>query len=133
MKVLQSMHGHFLIVEHDLLQVLLMPRVSHQPKKSRPQESNASWGIKLMLFSEQIRAARALLRWEQKDLALASGVSLPTIKRLEAKPGVLNAHGPTLNALSRALEEAGVQFISQNGGGPGVRLRHPVGIEYAES
>ena len=80
-----------------------------------------------MLTSEQIRAARALLRWEQKDLASASGVSLPTIKRLEAKPGPLNAHGPTINALRSALLDAGVQFISENGGGPGVRLRHPIG------
>jgi transcriptional regulator with XRE-family HTH domain len=78
-----------------------------------------------MNISEQLRAARALLRWEQKDLASASGVSLPTIKRLETKPGPLNAHGPTLDALRRALETAGVQFIPENGGGPGVRLRHP--------
>jgi transcriptional regulator with XRE-family HTH domain len=79
-----------------------------------------------MLTSEQIRAARALLRWEQKDLAFASGVSLPTIKRLETKPGPLNAHGPTVGALSRALEEAGIQFIPEDGGGPGVRLRYPI-------
>jgi len=79
-----------------------------------------------MVISEQIRAARALIRWEQKDLALASGVSLPTIKRLETRPGLLNAHGPTLEALKRALEEAGIQFIpeDENGGGPGVRLTH---------
>jgi transcriptional regulator with XRE-family HTH domain len=77
-----------------------------------------------MVISEQIRAARALIRWEQKDLALASGVSLPTIKRLETRPGSLTAHGPTLEALRRALEAAGVQFIPDNGGGPGVRLRH---------
>ena len=75
--------------------------------------------------SEQLRAARALLRWDQTALASASGVSLPTIKRLETKPGRLNAHGPTLQALCRALEAAGIQFIPQNGGGPGVRLRHP--------
>jgi transcriptional regulator with XRE-family HTH domain len=83
-----------------------------------------------MLTSEQIRAARALLRWEQKDLALASGVSLPTIKRLEAKPGLLNAHGPTINALRHALSDAGIQFIPENGGGPGVRLRNPIGSEH---
>jgi hypothetical protein len=77
-------------------------------------------------ISEQLRAARALLRWEQKDLASASGVSLPTIKRLETKPGSLNAHAPTLDALRRALEGAGIQFIPENGGGPGVRLRHPI-------
>jgi transcriptional regulator with XRE-family HTH domain len=73
------------------------------------------------LSSELLRAARALLRWDQQDLAKASEVSLPTIKRLEAKPGVLNAHKPTVAALRRALESAGIEFT--NGNGPGVRLR----------
>jgi transcriptional regulator with XRE-family HTH domain len=78
----------------------------------------------LTLTSEMVRAARALIRWEQKDLALASGVSLPTIKRLEAKPGDLGAHGPTISALRQALEVAGIEFIPENGGGAGVRFRH---------
>src|ERR1700729_4154598 len=77
----------------------------------------------LVLSSEQIRAARALLRWEQRDLANASSVSLPTIKRLESTPGPLAAHGSTVTALRKALESAGVEFIDENGGGPGVRLR----------
>jgi len=72
---------------------------------------------------ELIRAARALLRWEQRDLANASLVSLPTIKRLESRPGPLAGHGSTLAALRNALESAGVEFIDENGGGPGVRLR----------
>ncbi|AWN41420.1 helix-turn-helix domain-containing protein [Methylobacterium durans] len=76
-----------------------------------------------MLTSEIIRAARALVRWEQKELAEASGVSLPTIKRLEAKPGDLGAHGPTIAALRLALERAGIEFIPENGGGAGVRFR----------
>jgi transcriptional regulator with XRE-family HTH domain len=76
-----------------------------------------------VLTSELIRAARALLRWEQKTLAEASSVSLPTVKRLEGKPGLLGAHQPTENALRRALEAAGVEFIPENGGGAGVRLR----------
>jgi transcriptional regulator with XRE-family HTH domain len=76
------------------------------------------------LTSELIRAARALLRWEQRQLAEASSVSLPTVKRLEAKPGPLFAHAPTLAALTRALEIAGVEFIDENGGGAGVRLRN---------
>jgi transcriptional regulator with XRE-family HTH domain len=76
------------------------------------------------LTSEVIRAARALLRWEQRQLAEASLVSLPTIKRLEAKPGPLFAHASTLAALTRALEAAGIEFINENGGGPGVRLRN---------
>ena len=77
----------------------------------------------LVLSSELIRAARALLRWEQRDLASASLVSLPTIKRLESRPGIMAAHASTVAALRKALETAGVEFIEQNGGGPGVRLR----------
>jgi transcriptional regulator with XRE-family HTH domain len=77
----------------------------------------------LSLSSELIRAARALLRWEQRDLAKASSVSLPTIKRLESRPGPLGAHVSTVAALRKALESGGVDFIDENGGGPGVRLR----------
>jgi predicted transcriptional regulator len=76
-----------------------------------------------VLSSELIRAARALLRWEQRDLEAASSVSLPTIKRLESKPGIMAAHLSTVVALRKALEAAGVEFIDENGGGPGVRLR----------
>ena len=75
------------------------------------------------LLSEQVRAARMLLRWNQQDLASASSVSLGTIKRLEAKPGVIDAHAPTINAIRLAFERAGIELISQNGGGPGVRLK----------
>ena len=77
----------------------------------------------LLLSSELIRAARALLRWEQRDLASVSSVSLPTIKRLESKPGIMVAHLSTVAALRKALESAGIEFIDENGGGPGVRLR----------
>lgn len=72
---------------------------------------------------EQVKAARALLRWSQRDLAKASGVSEPTIKRIEAKPGPLTGRPSTLSAIRAALEAAGVEFIEENGGGPGVRLR----------
>src|SRR6516164_6056078 len=72
------------------------------------------------LTSELVRAARALLRWDQRHLAEASSVSLPTIKRLEARPGILSAHAVTLLAIRRALEAAGVEFT--NGEQPGVRL-----------
>jgi transcriptional regulator with XRE-family HTH domain len=74
-----------------------------------------------ILTSELIRAARALLRWDQRHLAEASSVSLPTVKRLESRPGILGAHSLTLAALKRALEKAGVEFT--NGNKPGVRLR----------
>jgi len=76
-----------------------------------------------VLTSEVIRAARALLRWDQSNLAKASSISLPTIKHLESKPGALEAHTSTVAALTCALENAGIQFIDENGGGPGVRLR----------
>lgn len=78
----------------------------------------------IALTSELIRAARALLRWDQRHLAVASSVSLPTVKRLEAKPGPLLAHASTVAALARTLETAGIEFIEENGGGPGVRLRN---------
>src|SRR6267378_3140272 len=52
--------------------------------------------LKLSLTSEQVRAARALLRWEQRDLAEASGVSLPSVKRLETQPGALAAQERTM-------------------------------------
>ena len=75
----------------------------------------------MIITSELIRAARALLRWEQKDLAEASGVSLPSIKRLEMQPGPLAAQDRTVAALQAAINRAGVEFT--NGGQPGVRLR----------
>lgn len=88
---------------------------------SIPEASNDDKGIELVeLTSELIRAARALLRWEQRDLAKASGVSLPTIKRLEGQRGALRSHGVTATAIRRAMESAGIEFM--NGGRPGVRL-----------
>ena len=76
-----------------------------------------------MISSEQVRAARAMLRWEQKDLAEASAVSLPSIKRLETQPGGLAAQPRTVDAIRTAFEVAGVIFIAEDGEGPGVRLR----------
>ncbi|MGO7116275.1 helix-turn-helix domain-containing protein [Rhizobium leguminosarum] len=79
-----------------------------------------------MLTAEQVRAARALLRMEQRDLAERSGVSLPSIKRLEQMNGSLTAtRVSTVEAIRAALEAAGVTFIAENGGGPGVRLSRP--------
>jgi transcriptional regulator with XRE-family HTH domain len=78
-----------------------------------------------LISSEQLRAARALLRWEQKDLAEASGVSLPSLKRLETQPGPLAAHARTVEAIVKAFEGAGILFLSDgetSDGGPGVRM-----------
>ena len=76
------------------------------------------------MTAEQLRAARAMLRMEQSALAAASGISVETVKRLERMEGQLSeTRVATINALKSALEAAGVEFIAENGGGPGVRLR----------
>lgn len=77
----------------------------------------------LKVSIRQIKAARALLGWSQPQLALAAGVSIPTVKRLEAAEGVLGGRPDTSTKLQEALEDAGIQFIEENGGGSGVRLR----------
>ena len=74
-----------------------------------------------MLTPEQSRAARALVEWSQHELASRSNLGPSTIRDFEKGRRV-----PTTNnlaAIRRALETAGVVFISENGGGPGVRLR----------
>lgn len=79
-----------------------------------------------VLTGSQIRAARALLRWEQKRLADDARVSLETVKRLEGMQGPVSAMAGTVDAVRAAFEAAGVQFIGPDeaspGGGPGVRL-----------
>ncbi|HXZ67023.1 MAG TPA: transcriptional regulator [Alphaproteobacteria bacterium] len=77
-----------------------------------------------MISGIQIRAARALLAWDQGKLAEASGVSLITIKRLEAAGDDLQAQFTTVMKVKEALESAGVLFISaESGMGYGVRLQ----------
>ena len=71
----------------------------------------------------QLKAARALLAWSQERLAAVANVSVPTIKRLEAQDGPLGGRNETGRKIRLALESAGVEFIDENGGGPGVRLR----------
>ena len=70
--------------------------------------------------ASQLRAARALLGMKQSDLAEQSGVSLPTVKRLEGMDGSLRVRLDTITAIRVALESAGVEFT--NGDAPGVRL-----------
>jgi len=76
----------------------------------------------LLIGIEQLRAARALLGWSQSELAEKAGLSLPTVKRVETKSGP-RVSDSARYALQRALESGGVEFIDENGGGPGVRLR----------
>lgn len=77
----------------------------------------------LMLTGEQIRAARALSRTEQNDLARLSGLSLETIKRLERIRGSVNANARTLRAIQDAFESLGVQFDGDDAGNIGVLRR----------
>jgi transcriptional regulator with XRE-family HTH domain len=76
----------------------------------------------LSIGIEQLRAARALLGWSQTQLADRAGLSLPTVKRVEAESGP-RVSDAARYALQRALESGGIEFIDENGGGPGVRLR----------
>ena len=82
-----------------------------------------------MMTSGQLRAARALLGIDQKTLAELSGVSLPTIQRMEASDGVVRGTVDTLTKVIEALSRAGVDLLGDNarseGGGRGVRLRQP--------
>jgi transcriptional regulator with XRE-family HTH domain len=64
-----------------------------------------------MITAEQIKAARALLRLEQEELARRAGVSITTVRRLEASRGSELVAGDTASAVVKALEEAGVEFI----------------------
>jgi transcriptional regulator with XRE-family HTH domain len=76
----------------------------------------------------QIKAARSLLGWSQDDLAEKSGVSKPTIGRLESQDGeTVGGRAETGDALVAALEKAGIEFIAENGGGAGLRLKKRTG------
>jgi len=75
----------------------------------------------IVITAAQVRAARAMLKWSQQDLASASGVSPPTIKRMEAREGPIRGTTNNLWKVQRALEGAGVEFIDDDA--PGVRLR----------
>ena len=80
-----------------------------------------------MITAAQLRAARALLGMDQRDLAEASGLSLPTIQRMEASEGTIRGNVDSLMKIIAALEAAGVELIGEGAvsaaGGRGVRFR----------
>jgi transcriptional regulator with XRE-family HTH domain len=82
-----------------------------------------------MITAAQLRAARALLGMDQKALAEAAGLSVPTIQRMEASEGVVRGTVDSLTRLIAALDAAGVVLIGEGaastGGGRGVRLKQP--------
>lgn len=80
-----------------------------------------------MITASQIRAARALLGMDQRTLALAAGLSLPTIQRMEASDGQVRGNIDSVVKVVEAIEHAGVELIGEgaisNDGGRGVRLK----------
>jgi transcriptional regulator with XRE-family HTH domain len=80
-----------------------------------------------MITAAQLRAARALLGIDQRELAAQAGLSLPTIQRMEGSDGVIRGNVDSLMKLVGALDAAGIELISENatstGGGRGVRLK----------
>ncbi|MDB5407904.1 MAG: transcriptional regulator [Rhodospirillales bacterium] len=82
-----------------------------------------------MITAAQMRAARALLGIDQRQLAELSGVSLPTIQRMEASDGNVRGVIDTLTKVVEALDRAGIELIGDNAvsreGGRGVRLKQP--------
>jgi transcriptional regulator with XRE-family HTH domain len=75
-----------------------------------------------LITSAQIRAARYLANLSQADIAKATGLSLPTVKRAESERDV-SVSAEAMEAIRRALEKAGIEFIDEDGGGCGVRLK----------
>ena len=84
-----------------------------------------------MITSRQLRAARALLGFDQRALARVSRLSLPTIQRMEASQGVVRGNVESLVKLIGALERAGIELINEGvpstQGGRGVRLKRKTG------
>jgi len=82
-----------------------------------------------VITAGQLRASRALLDIDQRTLAERSGLSLPTIQRMEASGGVIRGNVDSLMKLVAALDALGIDLISDNalsqGGGRGVRLKRP--------
>jgi len=82
-----------------------------------------------MITAAQMRAARALLGIDQRELAELAGLSLPTVQRMEASEGVVRGTIDSLMKLIGALNESGIEIISENtpsqGRGRGVRLLRP--------
>lgn len=80
-----------------------------------------------MMTSSQLRAARALLGLDQRELAALAGLSVPTIQRMEGSKGIVRGHVESLMRLVAALDAAGVELIAEGAaspsGGRGIRLK----------
>ena len=84
-----------------------------------------------MITAAQLRAARVLLGIDQRQLAELSGLSAPTIQRMEASADIVRGNVDSLMKLIAALDKAGLELIAEgatsHGGGRGVRLKTPLG------
>jgi len=76
-----------------------------------------------LITSAQIRAARGMLEWTRSDLAEKSGVGFSSMQRLESAGGVPGAQFKTLEAIQKAFEKAGIEFIGSPESGAGVRWK----------
>jgi transcriptional regulator with XRE-family HTH domain len=76
-----------------------------------------------MITGAQIRMARGYLRWSVRELSEACGVSVATIKRMEEAEGLPKSFAETVVKIQAAFEQVGIEFIPEDGGGAGVRLR----------
>jgi len=104
---------------------MYIPTYRHHEAVSTLRQLHARRGTGpgMALLSQQLRAARHLLRMEQQELARRADVPVPTVKRIENAPGPVRGKYDTVAALRRALEEAGIEFIE--GDRPGVRFAEP--------
>jgi transcriptional regulator with XRE-family HTH domain len=95
------------------------------------------YNVKTMISGAQLRAARALAGVNQRKLAELSGLSLPTIQRMEASDGIIRANVDSLMKLIAALNAAGIDLIGEgdasHGGGRGVRLKTEGAVEAKSS
>jgi len=76
-----------------------------------------------VLTGAQVRAARALLRWSAEELAKSSRLGVATVRRAELKDGPITSTAANVRAIRTAFEDAGLEFIPENGGGSGVKFR----------
>ena len=93
----------------------MIVRISYNPRASSLQVRP--------LTSGQIRSARALIRWRAEDLARECSVGIATIRRAELATEKTSLTAANDLAIRRAFEAAGIEFIEENGGGPGLQLR----------
>jgi transcriptional regulator with XRE-family HTH domain len=92
--------------------------------------ASSAYVLLSVITAGQLRASRAILGLDQRALAEAAGLSLPTIQRMEASNGVIRGNVDSLMKLVAALDSLGIELISDNAasqtGGRGIRLKRPV-------